>query len=347
MCNIAGYVGTRAAAPILIEMMRKQEGLDAGFYTGIATIHEGKIYCAKVVGTVDDLISNTDALNLPGTIGIIHSRTPGGKNQCNEEWAHPFTTIRDGEIETAYIANGCIRFFNPWLEKRIAIAESLHNDGYEIKAKVYSPTSSYKLSNGMTMHGSDVMCQLITRNIDHGVNAVDAMANAFCENPGEIVGLLLSKTEPDGIAWARMNFPMHVNFVEHGAYLATTPMAFPEDAGEPQLLHPFSSGMIYKDHLTIKPFKNPPAEIWPMDSILFHKMYEVIYAELKKEGGTTVPELGKLITPMFGEGKLAPIGAVIYRILYDINRIEPLKFETKYKPGQTENLKAPVFYMSL
>lgn len=347
MCNIAGYIGTKQAAPILIEMMKKQEGLDAGFYTGIATIHEGKIYCAKTVGTVEDLLATTDAAKLPGTIGFIHSRTPGGKGQDTAEWAHPFTTEKNGKIESAYIANGCIRFFNPWLEKRISVAESVVQDGYELKTKLYSPKSSYKLSSGMTMHGSDVMCQLITRNIHKGADVVDAIADAFCENPGEIVGLLLNVNEPNGIIWGRMNYPMHVNFVEHGAYLATAPMAFPEDAGEPQLLHPFSSGIIYKDFLTLKPFKNPPAEIWSLDSILYHKMYEIIYAELQKDGGTTVPQIGELIYPMFGKEKLAPIGPVIYRILYDIHRNEGLKFETKYKPGQVEDKQAPVFYMSL
>ena len=44
MCNIAGYVGNQPAAPILLEMLRKQEGLAGGYYTGIATIHEGKMY---------------------------------------------------------------------------------------------------------------------------------------------------------------------------------------------------------------------------------------------------------------------------------------------------------------
>ena len=31
MCNIAGYVGERRAAPILIDMLRREEGLDAGY----------------------------------------------------------------------------------------------------------------------------------------------------------------------------------------------------------------------------------------------------------------------------------------------------------------------------
>jgi len=51
MCNIAGYIGDRQAAPILVEMLRRQEWLDAGLGAGIATIHEGKIYHAKITGT--------------------------------------------------------------------------------------------------------------------------------------------------------------------------------------------------------------------------------------------------------------------------------------------------------
>ena len=41
MCNIAGYVGEQSAAPILIEMLRRQQGFDGGVCTGICTLHEG------------------------------------------------------------------------------------------------------------------------------------------------------------------------------------------------------------------------------------------------------------------------------------------------------------------
>ena len=50
---------------------------------------------------------------------------------------------------------------------------------------------------------------------------------------------------------------------------------------------------------------------------------------------------------MFGKEKLAPIGAVIYRILYDINRVEPLRIETTYRTDKMEGVKAPVFHISL
>ena len=99
MCIIAGYTGKRAAAPILIEMLKKTEYIDGGLSTGIATIHEGKLYMRKVVGDVDTLLRETDVLSLPGTTGIIHSRTAGD----HVETAHPFLSD-DGEL--ALVSNG-------------------------------------------------------------------------------------------------------------------------------------------------------------------------------------------------------------------------------------------------
>ena len=56
---------------------KKTEYFDGGLSTGIATIHEGKLYTAKVIDDVDTLLCETDAINFPGTTGIIHSRTGG------------------------------------------------------------------------------------------------------------------------------------------------------------------------------------------------------------------------------------------------------------------------------
>ena len=65
MCNIAGYIGNRRAAPIRIEMLRRQEIYDGGLATGIATVHEGKLYMRKVAGNLDELLRDTDAIDLP------------------------------------------------------------------------------------------------------------------------------------------------------------------------------------------------------------------------------------------------------------------------------------------
>ena len=77
MCNIAGYAGNQPAAPILIEMLRKQAYYDGDMSTGIATIHEGKLYYKKLVGNVEHFLENVDLSELPGTIGIAHTRPSG------------------------------------------------------------------------------------------------------------------------------------------------------------------------------------------------------------------------------------------------------------------------------
>lgn len=78
MCTLAGYIGDQRAAPVLFEMLSRQEGLAGGFYTGIATVHEGRLYYEKVVGDSATLFAETKAWELPGNIGIIHTRTPSG-----------------------------------------------------------------------------------------------------------------------------------------------------------------------------------------------------------------------------------------------------------------------------
>ena len=341
MCNIAGYIGDKPAAPILIEMMRAQEGLDAGFYTGIATIHEGKIHYRKLVGDLDRLLAETDAASLPGTIGIIHSRTPG---DTGDSWAHPFVCERDGEIKTAFVLNGTGGCFDSIKTKGVQIAERLEGKGFEFKSKVPSNGKSITLSDHTRVHPTDVMCQLIGEKMEEGFNVPDAMAEAYCEFPKEIVGLMLSLAEPNAIAWSRMNFPMHIGFADHGAYLATAPQAFPKDAGEPHLFPILSSGLIYKDHFTCKPFKKQPAKVAEFNSHTRKITYDAICEAMRKEK-QTVPTLGKLIWDMFDPADCTQLGAAIYSVLYDLDRQGKLKMETVYKPGVFEGLQAPVYYM--
>ena len=100
MCVIAGYVGTRRAAPVLLEMIERQEGLAGGFYTGLATVEAGRLYWRKVVGDLAELRKCPDAEQLPGSVGVAHSRSNSGGDV---EWAHPFISCED---MVAYIANG-------------------------------------------------------------------------------------------------------------------------------------------------------------------------------------------------------------------------------------------------
>ncbi len=227
MCNIAGYIGKRQAAPILIEMMRREEGFAAGYYTGM-TVHDGtRLVTDKVLGGLDRLLAETDCQRFLGTCGFIHSRSKSGGGR---EWGQPFLSA-DGC--TSLIANGMAGvFLTPEMkEKRCKYAASLEELGYTFPSRAPGTIGDYPaLSDGTAIHSTDLMCQYVTSLIDGGMPIGDALTAMMNELPCEVVTLLMRKEAPDSIFVSRINFPMTVGIAADGdIYLATTRLAFPED----------------------------------------------------------------------------------------------------------------------
>lgn len=345
MCNIAGYVGERRAAPILIEMLRAQEGLNAGFYTGIATIHEGRIHYRKLVGNLDDLLAQTDAAELPGSIGIIHSRTPGTTDVEGAEYAHPFVTERDGEIKAAMVLNGNSGFFRPRVNERVALSKELLARGASIRSHCKGE-GMLNLPDGTCVHGSDVFCQLTDFCVQEGLAPHAAAARAFADMPTEAVVLMLSLYKENAITYARFNFPMHLSHTDHGTYLATSPQAMPADAGAYHLLPVCSSGYIYKDHFECHPFPEKIATVAPLTPARRARIYEIICEKLRA-GEQTVESLAGAIRPAFEGYDCGQVGAAIYQVLDEMERDGKLKRERRYRAGQFEGLQAPIDYMWL
>ena len=338
MCNIAGYVGTQPAAPILLKMMLAEEGFGGGYYTGIATLHEGKIHYAKLTGDTKRLIDCTDAASLPGTVGILHSRSKSGGG---DEWAHPFVGEKNGEIKIAYVANGAVGAFDDQRAEQIKTADALLAAGYEMKSRVVLNGTAYnRLSDGTTAHMSDVMCQLILSHMDKGLSSAEAMTAAFCGMPSEIVGLLLACGDPDRITYSRINYPMFVGFADHGAYLASTAIAFPTDAGEPMLLSANSSGCVTQSSVTVYPYAAPPAQVAPITADVVAKAYEAILAVLA-EGPQTMGALCKAVKPCFAPSDLQPVAPLAYDVLYALHRAGTVRFENIRVAGARDDLDAP------
>ena len=345
MCNIAGYIGEQNAAPILIDMIKKQEGFAGGYYTGIATIHEGKIYYAKLTGDTDTLLKETDAFNLPGTIGIIHSRSKSGGG---DSWAHPFIGTRGGKECEAYVANGYAGRFSICDKQYSLLAEGLINEGYNLTSRLLAENKNYQtLSDGTTVHMSDVMCQLIVREISKGLSANEAMEKAFCLMPNEIVGLLLSLCECDKIFWARINRPMMLSFSEHGAYLATTAMAFPKDRGEVITLPANSAGYVKKYGFYASPFKQTKATVGEIDAAVFEKALIEVRKALA-EGEKTFKQIEKDVTlPLFSGCDCASNALLSYEVLRALKEKGEIKITTSMAEGAAEGLSAPQFKISL
>lgn len=124
MCGIVGYTGSQAAAPILLDGLKKLEyrGYDSA---GIAVLNDNLIAVSKVTGRIANLCERTaDGKNCLGTVGIGHTRwaTHGAPTDTN---AHPHMS-NDGKF--AVVHNGII-------ENYIALREELIQKGYRFESQ--------------------------------------------------------------------------------------------------------------------------------------------------------------------------------------------------------------------
>ncbi|MBQ4631671.1 MAG: hypothetical protein IJB70_11900 [Clostridia bacterium] len=247
MCNLVGYAGNRPAAPILIEMLRKQEGFDGGMSTGIATVHEGRIYMRKVVGNIDTLLRETDALELPGTIGIMHSR-PGGDMVTH---AHPFMTEND---ETAVILNGTLPADDN-MDNRNMWAQKLEEEGFVFPSEFEGGDrcTNPKLKNGNFVHDTEFVAHLMTHfHKFENMSYEDALAKAIEEAYFDMVVLMLSKNEPDTIFANRLSRPMYVMLSGEESFLSTCEFGFPKIDGATKMSLPlFHTCKIERGRFTV------------------------------------------------------------------------------------------------
>lgn len=232
MCIIAGYTGNKQAAPILVEMLKKTEYIDGGLSTGIATIHEGKLYMRKVVGDVDTLLRETDALSLPGTTGIIHSRTGGN----HVEHAHPF--LSDDE-ELALVLNGTPRGCgsDEFYAAKNAKMNELLDKGVRIRSAVFKvedvPTKRI-LKNGYGYHDSEPYALLMGEALrgapDEALRdgMVTAAREALEEFPIDVITLSVHRRLPDTITIATVSRPMAIGFGKGETFMCTVPFGLPE-----------------------------------------------------------------------------------------------------------------------
>ena len=103
MCGIVALIGSREAAPQLLEGLRQLEyrGYDSA---GIATVDGAGLHCLKAEGKLVNLTTRFEVQGAPGQCGIGHTRwaTHGKPEERN---AHPHL---DGSGRLAVVQNGII-----------------------------------------------------------------------------------------------------------------------------------------------------------------------------------------------------------------------------------------------
>ena len=312
MCNIAGYIGSKNATPILLNMIMLQEGLNGGFYSGMA-VHNGKtIDTVKLRGDFEKLIRETEVNGFIGNSGIAHSRTPSGGDGI---WAHPFVSKPQNDVKMCYVANGSYGIYSADKEGYNTIADDLIADGIDIPCKTNNGCEKYnRLSSGEFVHISDVMCQLIYKHKLGGLDTTEAMTQAFTEMPSEIVGLVICKDDPDKIFFSRINMPMFVAFDGDGAYLASSPSAFPESVGEYKLLPALSSGYVSRDGFAFLPYPNFREKVHGFNRKTIMKATDIIL-DLTSVKECNVNEMRSALRKNMPKRVMLQVDAIVYIVI--------------------------------
>lgn len=334
MCTLAAYVGTEAAAPRLIDLLGREEGWAGAYYTGLATVHEGRLHLRKVVGDLATLLRETDAAELPGTIGIAHSRSKSGGDR---EWGHPFA---DSHNRLAYVANGARGVFKA--SRANEHVQRLQAKGRNFRSLVPEPVGNYPcLEDGSCVHFSEIMCQLVAENLhDEGLPPLEAMGRAFVEFPAEIVGLALSAEYPDRILGFRGNMPLMVGRSGTETMLASTALAFPDPAPEWLMPVPANCALsVTRETIDILPFHPAPLPVGDWYP-LWADARERVLAELGN-GPCGLGALGRAVLPLWPDTVLAQKDFLVYELLRRLQAEGRIAIERRMVPGVLPGTEVP------
>jgi glutamine---fructose-6-phosphate transaminase (isomerizing) len=130
MCGIVGYVGSKQAAPLLLDGLKRLEyrGYDSA---GIATLCNGTFSVHRSAGKLSTLLEKMAGEDAPGSVGIAHTRwaTHGRPTEQN---AHPHTDCT-GKIVAVH--NG---IFENFAERKAELTARGHRFRSETDTEVFA-----------------------------------------------------------------------------------------------------------------------------------------------------------------------------------------------------------------
>jgi glucosamine--fructose-6-phosphate aminotransferase (isomerizing) len=248
--------------------------------TGVATIHEGKLYYRKIVGDVDTLIRETDVLELPGTIGIAHTRPSGDPDEVPQ---HPNLNMSE---TMALVTNGTTprtKYCHLWDEA----VDLLDQNGYSFVHHHPNPKDkSPKLSrNGEHLSPAEARVHLVDYYANKkGLDLADALTRACDHMYSDNVSVMISESSPDRIYACRTTRPMTV-IVENGeTYMATCRFAFPEELQNPAVDLPhFNACYMTRGGIHITDYRMKGETVAEMTPFTYAEAYRRFEALLKSD----------------------------------------------------------------
>jgi len=185
MCGIVGYIGTKDTKKILLEGLKELEyrGYDSA---GIAILSNGEFSSFKATGKLINLEEKTkDFTTEDFAVGIGHTRwaTHGKPTELN---AHPHIG------ENSYVVHNGI------IENYAALKKELQAQGVRF----------------LSQTDTEVIVHQFEKNLKKTKNAFEAFKKTIKELEGAYAILLVTKSEPEKIFFAKEGSPMLVGINE-------------------------------------------------------------------------------------------------------------------------------------
>ena len=201
MCGIFGCIlKDENVAPVIHAALKRLEyrGYDS---VGEATIYNDMIYIKKDQGKIDEVHATHNLDDLPGKIGIGHTRwaTHGAPLQVN---AHPHVDC-SGQI--AIVHNGIIENFAD-------LKLELENRGHVFKSRTDTEVIAHLIEDALKANPS--------------MHIADAVLETVKKLDGSYAIAVISTKEPDKIICARNESPLVIGINEKAIYCASDIPAF-------------------------------------------------------------------------------------------------------------------------
>ncbi|ASJ11230.1 glutamine--fructose-6-phosphate aminotransferase [Thermococcus sp. P6] len=224
MCGIIGYVGDRKACEVIVRGLKRLEyrGYDSA---GIVTGDNGRLYIKKGAGRVDELREKLGFLQMPGKIGIGHTRwaTHGVPDDTN---AHPHTDCT-GRI--ALVHNGIIENFS-------SLREWLVERGHTFRSNT----------------DTEVIAHLIEEELKSGGSFEEAMRRALLRLRGSFALGIIYAGEPDRLYFVRNESPLVLGIGRGENFAASDVPAFLEYTKRAVFLDDGEYAILTKDSWIVK-----------------------------------------------------------------------------------------------
>ena len=195
MCGIIEIIGREAAAPHLIDALKRLEyrGYDSA---GVATLENGKLTRRRAEGKLKNLENRLSREPLTGTIGIGHTRwaTHGRPTENN---AHPHATEK-----VAVVHNGIIENF-------AELRRELEGNGVKFSTET----------------DTEVIAHLVTEEMKRGASAVDAVKTTLPRLRGAFALAFLFAGEDNLLVGARKGSPLAIGFGDGAMYVGSDAIA--------------------------------------------------------------------------------------------------------------------------